>query len=120
MGNLAAALTQLRKEHEQAQNHVAQLVQAIAIIEGLESRNASTTNHATTPPTKYVMSAATRRKLSIAQKARWAAKKPVRPIAIAASVSPTRRTMSAAARRKIAAAQRARWAKFRSTSKKAA
>jgi hypothetical protein len=48
------------------------------------------------------MSAAARRKISLAQKARWAKQK-----------TKPRRTMSAAGRKRIAAAQRARWAKVK-------
>jgi len=62
------------------------------------------------------MSAAARKKISIAQKARWAASA-VKGQAV--STKP-KRTMSASARRKIAAAQRARWAKTKAQQKKAA
>jgi hypothetical protein len=55
------------------------------------------------------MSAAARRKISLAQKARWAKSTGnTQPI----SAKP-KRTMSASARRKIAAAQRLRWAKVK-------
>jgi hypothetical protein len=61
---------------------------------------------------RRTLSASARKRISLAQKARWAkanghAQKP-------------KRTMSVAARRKIAAAQRARWAKVKSQAKKAA
>ena len=56
------------------------------------------------------MSAAARRKISLAQKARWAKTKGHLP--------KPKRTMSASARRKIAAAARARWDKFRAAKKK--
>jgi hypothetical protein len=113
MGNLASALTQLKKEHELAQEHVAQLAQAILAVERLESRNAIPSNHVTAAlaPGKKVMSAATRRKLSLAQKARWASTKPVQPVAVSSPAAPAKRTMSAAARKKISLALRARWAK---------
>jgi hypothetical protein len=116
MGNLAAALTQLKREREEAQQHVTQLDQAIQVIARLVSRNAGSTNQGTSAPARTVMSDATRRKLSIAQKARWAAKNPVQSV----SPAPTKRTMSAAARKKISLALRARWAKVKSTAKKAA
>ena len=62
------------------------------------------------------MSAAARKKISLAQRARWA------KTAENGSVSSTKpkRTLSASARRRIAAAQRARWAKVRAQQKKAA
>jgi hypothetical protein len=54
---------------------------------------------------------ASRKRISLAQKARWAKKDHV------GKVKPNR-TMSASARRKIAAAQRARWAKVKAAKKK--
>jgi hypothetical protein len=61
----------------------------------------------------HTMSAAARRKISLAQKARWAQKK--KP----SQEAPTKRTISAASRRKMAAAQRARWAKVKREKKAA-
>ncbi len=59
------------------------------------------------------MSAAARRKISLAQKRRWSKKK--------SGAQPTKpkRAVSAASRRKMAAAQRARWAKAKRESKAA-
>jgi hypothetical protein len=64
-----------------------------------------------------MISAASRRKMALAQKARWAG---VRKQSQSATSAPAKRTMSASARRKIAVAQKARWAKFRAQQKKAA
>jgi hypothetical protein len=58
------------------------------------------------------LSASARRRISLAQKARWSKAKGQTP--------KPKRKMSAAARRKIAAAQKARWAAFRAAKKKAA
>ena len=59
------------------------------------------------PKKKWTMSAAARRKIAAAQRARWAkVKGTTKP-------AKKKRTMSAAARAKIAAAARARWAKYR-------
>jgi hypothetical protein len=56
----------------------------------------------------HTMSAVARRKISLAQKARWAQKKE------SSQEAPSKkRTISLASRRKMAAAQRARWAKVR-------
>ena len=55
------------------------------------------------------MSAAARRKISLAQKARWAKAKGHAP--------KPKRTISAAGRKRIAAAQRARWAKVKAQQK---
>lgn len=62
------------------------------------------------------LSAAARKKMSIAQKARWAKSAPSGQEVTA----PPKRKMSLSARRKIAAAQRARWAASRAKQKKAA
>jgi hypothetical protein len=112
MGNLTNALQQLRAERREAQLQVEKLDQAISVIESL---NGSGTFGKANQPTR-VISAASRRKMAQAQRARWAkASEQSQPIALAKTTAsaPVKRTMSAAARRKIAAAQRARWAKWK-------
>jgi hypothetical protein len=118
MGNLTSALQQLREERKQVQLQVEKLDQAISVIESLNGsgtlQNANQTNR--------VISAASRRKMARAQKARWAkAREKSQPIAIAETTgsAPLKRTMSAASRRKIAAFQRARWAKVKAGQKAA-
>lgn len=119
MGNLTSALQQLRVERKLAQSQVERLDQAISVIESL---NGSGTFRQTNQPGR-IISAASRRKMAEAQRARWArARKESQPMALAKTTAsaPVKRTMSAAARRKIAAAQRARWAKLRAGQRKAA
>jgi hypothetical protein len=58
---------------------------------------------------KHSMSASTRKRMSLAQKARWAKAKGLVP--------KPKRTISAAGRKRIAASQRARWAKVRAKQK---
>jgi len=60
---------------------------------------------------KRRMSASARRKIGLAQKARWAKVKGIEVV----SAAPKRRRMSAAGRARIAAAAKARWAKFRAS-----
>ena len=119
MGNLSSALQELRAERKQAQSHVEKLDQAISVIESL---NGSTTAHSANQPTR-IISAASRRKMAQAQRARWArTRKESQPVAAAARTTasaPVKRTMSASARRKIAAFQRARWAKVKQQKKAA-
>jgi hypothetical protein len=118
MGNLSGALQQLRAERKQAQLHVEKLDQAISVIESL---NGFGTFGTTEQPTR-VISAASRRKMAQAQKARWEkAREQSTPIAVAKTTgtAPVKRTMSAAARRKIAAFQKARWAKLKAGKKAA-
>src|SRR5208337_4375451 len=58
---------------------------------------------------RRTLSASARKRISLAQKARWAKSAANNQVG---KMKP-KRTMSASARRKIAAAQRARWAKVR-------
>jgi hypothetical protein len=115
MANLENALQVLRTERKQAQLHVEKLDQAISVIESL---NGSGTSPDTNQP-KRIISAASRRKMALAQKARWArAGKGSQPAKEASgSTHKKGHTMSAAARRKIAAAQRARWARVKAGKK---
>jgi hypothetical protein len=102
MGNLSAVVQQLRTEHEQVQKEVQQIDAALSALGSLRSHGSH-----------YTMSASARKKISLAQKARWAKQN-----ANGSSESP-KRTVSLASRRKMAAAQRARWAKVKSQKKAA-
>lgn len=121
MPNLSQIVDQLQTQRKQMQQELARLDAAIAALQGLNSR-------AATGPTLVAgkghrtMSAAARRRIAAAQRARWAKVKAAKPLLIGKAhvVAPRRRTMSAAARRKIAAAQRARWAAWKVKQKKAA
>src|SRR5580704_16088896 len=81
MGNLTGALQQLRAERKQAQARVESIDQAILVIESL---NGSGTLGKTNQPTR-IISAASRRKMAQAQRARWArARKESQPVVPAA------------------------------------
>jgi hypothetical protein len=119
MSNLENALRELREKRRQAQVEIDKLDQ---IISGIESLNGTGAAPSKTAQTKRIISAASRRKMALAQKARWAnLRKKSQPIAVVAKLgsAPARRTMSAAGRKRIAAAQRARWAKVRAAKKAA-
>ena len=117
MPNLSNTLHELRAERSQAQLHVEKLDKAISVIESLNG--SGTSGNAIQP--KRIISAASRRKMALAQKARWArVGKELKPVVAPTSSSSAKRIMSASARRKIAAAQKARWAKVRAEQKKAA
>lgn len=102
MGNLSIAVQQLKQERERIQKEAHRIDAALAALGGVSSNGAAR---------PHTMSAAARRKISLAQKARWAKQK--------AAVRPARRkrTLSAAGRKRIAAAQRARWAKLKRAGK---
>ena len=104
MADLAGVLKQLEEERSR-------IDQAIRAIGGLVGRNGGGARNSKRP--KRTLSAAARKKISLAQKARWAK---TRRTAAGTRVH----TMSRAGRNKIAAAQRARWAKSRAQQKKAA
>jgi len=110
-------LQQLRSEHKQAQTAVEKLQQAISAIEGL-NRNSAGTANGTRP--KRTMSAAARRRIAQAQKARWAKVKRQSPSTVVKSISSGPRRISAAGRKRIAAAARARWARVRAQQTKKA
>jgi hypothetical protein len=120
MGNLSSALQQLRAERKQAQVQVEKLDHAISVIESL---NGVGTSGKANQPTRTI-SAASRRKMAQAQRARWAkARNESRPVVALAKTTgsaPAKHTMSTAARRRIAAFQKARWAKIKAQQKKAA
>jgi hypothetical protein len=106
MANFAEVLKELKQERSR-------LDQAIRAIEGLVGHNRTGGIQPSGNGVKRTVSAAARRKMAAAQRARRAKEKGVmtpKPV----------RIMSQSARKKIAAAQRARWAKVRAQKKKAA
>jgi hypothetical protein len=93
MKHMSGVVQQLKKEREHVQKQLQHIDDALAALGSISSNGASRT-----------MSAAARKRISLAQKARWAKQRAPRP----------KRTISQAGRRRIAAAQRARWAKVKS------
>jgi hypothetical protein len=120
MSNLENALKELREKRSRAQIEIEKLDQ---LISGIESLNGTGVLQQPTQPIR-IISAASRRKMALAQKARWASVRKQSQPAVGSvkttSSAPAKRTMSAASRKKIAAALRARWAKIRAQQKKAA
>jgi hypothetical protein len=118
MSNLENALRELREKRKRTQRELETLDQIISGIESLNDTGAAVPSKTAQPklmisvPAKRTMSAAARRKISLAQKARWAKANGQAPKA--------KRKMSAAGRKRIAAASRARWAAFRAAKKNAA
>lgn len=92
MTNMSGVIQQLKAEQERVHKEVQRIDAALAAL-GVHSNG--------TRP--HTMSAAARRRISLAQKARWAKQRAPKP----------KRTISAAGRKRIAAAQRARWAKVK-------
>jgi len=118
MSNLQNALRELREKRKTAKIEIEKLDE---IISGIESLNGTAVQESNRPT--RIISAASRRKMALARKARWASiRKQSQPILVGKTTvsAPTKPTMSASARRKIAAAQKVRSAKVRAQEKKAA
>ena len=96
-------VVELRSERTNLTNQLRHVDAALSVLGKLHGKM-ELSNGDGRPTT--VMSAAARRRISIAQKARWAKMR---------GSSPNSNRMSAAARRKISLAQKARWAKVKST-----
>jgi hypothetical protein len=104
---LANIVAELRAERTNLVNQLRHVDAALSVLGKLNGGRLYTKPRRT-------LSAASRRKISAAQKARWAKRS---GSSGAASTAKPKRTMSAAGRRRIAAAQRARWAKVRAAKK---
>jgi hypothetical protein len=120
MSNLENALRELREKRSRAQVEIDKLDQ---IISGIESLNGIEAAPSKAAQPKRFISAASRRKMARAQKARWASiRNKSQPTAGAkiTSPAPAKRKISAAGRKRIAEAQRARWAAVKAQQKKAA
>jgi hypothetical protein len=115
MSNLQNALQELKVKRDQAQMEVEKLNH---VISGIESLNGIEVPHNTNQP-KRTISAASRRKMALAQRKRWASLKKGSQSVSAPSIAPAKRTMSAAARKRISLVQKARWAKIRAAKKAA-
>jgi len=106
---LASIVSELRIERTNLANQLRHVDAALSVLGKSNGRSSYTEPRRT-------LSASARRRMSLAQKARWAK----RAANDHAGKMKPKHTMSASARRKIAAAQRARWAKVKAQQKKAA
>jgi hypothetical protein len=106
---LASIVSELRAERTNLVNQLRHVDAALSVLGKLNGGSSYTKPRRT-------LSASARKRMSLAQKARWAKTAANHQ----ASNAKPKRTMSASARRKIAAFQRARWAKLKSQQKKAA
>ena len=106
---LESIVSQLREQRTNFVNQLRHVDAALAVLGKLEG------GRSYTEPRRHgrrKMSSSARRRISLAQKARWAK----RSSNGQAGVTP-KRHVSAASRRKMAAAQKARWAKIRKVAK---
>jgi hypothetical protein len=110
MGNLSGVVGHLKKELARAQQEVQRFSAALAAL-GSSGSNG-----------RHTLSASARKRISLAQKRRWAKARNGSNLAAAKTTAPANgtRKISAAGKKRIAAAARARWAKFRAAKKKGA
>ena len=104
---LASIVRELRTERTNLANQLRHVDAALSVLGKLDGGSSYTKPRRT-------LSASARKRMSLAQKARWTK----RAAKDQAAKTKPKHTISASTRRKIAAAQRARWAKVRA--KKAA
>jgi hypothetical protein len=102
MADVSSIVRQLKQERNRVERQLTGLNAALTAFAAVYSGN---TNG------KRQISAAGRKRIAAAQRARW------EKVRGKAKVATPRRTMSASSRRKIVAAQRRRWAKFRAGKK---
>jgi hypothetical protein len=105
MTNLSGLVKQLARERDYLQRQLSALNAALVAFAGAYTNSTGT---------RRTLSAAGRRKISLAQKARWAKQSSNGKAALK-----PKRHVSAEARRKMAAAQKARWAKVKQQKKAA-
>jgi hypothetical protein len=103
MANWSGIAKQLKKERDLVEKQLSALNAALTAF--VDAYSGSDKSRATRK-----MSAAARKKISLAQEVRWAKHAASKS---ATSTAKPKRKMSAAGRKRIAAAQRARWAKVR-------
>jgi hypothetical protein len=103
---LASIVLELRVERTKLVDQLKQVDAALSVLGKLNGGKSYT-------KPRRALSASARKRISLAQKARWAKRATKDHVG-------TKRTMSASARKKIAAAQRARWAKVKAQQKKPA
>ena len=102
---LASIVSALRTERTNLVNQLGRVDAALSVLGKLNGGSSY-------KKPRRTLSASARKRISLAQKARWAKTK--------SRAEKPKRTISAAGRKRIAAAARARWAKFRAAKKKAA
>jgi hypothetical protein len=99
---LASIVSDLRGERTNLVNQLRHVDAALSVLGKLNGGSSYT-------KPRHALSASARKRISLAQKARWANRKGHAP--------KLKRTMSAAGRKRIAAAQRTRWAKVKAQKK---
>lgn len=119
MADFTMVVEQLRQKRKEVQQQVRKLDKAISVLQKLTGVSTNGIR-ATGMRPRRMISAAARRRIAQAQKARWAKWRKESKRTPVVKMTAPKRTTSAAGRKRIAAAQRARWAKVKQQEKKAA
>jgi len=104
LNGLSSIVSELKTEKANLGNYLKQVDAALTVLSKL-NRGSSNAKLSRT------LSAEGRKRISLAQKKRWARVRAGKVVSIASKRGT--RTLSSAGRRRIALAQKARWAKFR-------
>ena len=120
MSNLVEIQNELQSKRKELQHELNRVDAAITALSGLSSSSAKPVPVSSGTTTRRTLSAGARRRIAVAQRARWAkVRAHSKGVAVTPAVASGKRVMSIGARRRIAAAQRARWAKVRAQKKAA-
>jgi hypothetical protein len=104
---MQSVISELQKERKRLEDELHRVAAAVTAFGNVYM-------HGSRPARKErTISAAGRKRIAAAQRARWAKVKGQKVV----SISSRKRTMPPAARKRIAAAQKARWAKWRKAQK---
>jgi hypothetical protein len=112
---MQSVVSQLQKERTRLEDELHRITTALVAF-GNVYMYGSQPKAAVATRKKRIISAAGRKRIAAAQRARWAKIKGQKVVSISSRKG---RTMSPAARKRIVAAQKARWAKWRKAQKKA-
>ncbi len=111
---MQSVVSQLQKERTRLEDELHRITTALVAFGNVYMRG-SQPKAAVTTRKRLTISAAGRKRIAAAQRARWAKIKGQKIVSISSRKG---RKMSPAARRRIVAAQKARWAKWRKAQKK--
>ena len=111
---MQSVISELQKERKRLEDELRRVADALNAF-GNVYMHGSRPKGAVSTRKKRTMSAAARKKIAAAQRARWAKIKGQKVVSISSRKG---RKMSPTARKKIAAAQKARWATWRNAQKR--
>ena len=103
---LSGIITQLERQRTAIEH----ALEALRNVDGTEANGTQAAAPGSAPKRKGGMTPAGRRRLSLALKKRWAAKRAAAEVSVPAKAVPRKGTLTPAGRQRLAAAMRKRWA----------